>query len=137
MQFNGFLNTGTRLFAESAVQSIDLWNTDSQAELLLSDYNNNRKVLLDEGETRVIRDWAAASMQSAIVSSQGYLLEMRCDLQEQLIRARKLNRGASRAASRARKEPATLAKAGAVVDIDVFTRREQQPAVEPSLALAA
>ena len=131
MQFNGFLHTGTRLFAESAVQSIDLWKTDSQAELLLSDYNNNRNVLLDEGETRVIRDWAAASMQSAIVSSQGYLLEMRCDLQEQLIRARKLNR----AASRARKQPAKVAKAASVVDINVWRRAAEQPAVE--LALAA
>ena len=126
MQFNGFLNTGTRLFAESAVQSIDLWNTDSQAELLLSDYNNNRKVLLDEGETRVIRDWAAASMQSAIVSSQGYLLEMRCDLQEQLIRARKLNR----AASRARTQPAKVAHGAGVVDINVWRRAAEQPAVE-------
>jgi hypothetical protein len=105
---------------------MDLWATDSQAELLLSDYNNNRKVLLDEDESRVIRDWAAASMQSAIVSSQGYLLEMRCDLQEQLIRARKLNR----AASRARKQPAKVAKAASVVDINVWRRAAEQPAVE-------
>ena len=126
MLFNGYIHTGRRCFAESAVQSMDLWATDSQAELLLSDYNNNRKVLLDEDESRVIRDWAAASMQSAIVSSQGYLLEMRCDLQEQLIRARKLNR----AASRARKQPAKVAKAASVVDINVWRRAAEQPAVE-------
>jgi hypothetical protein len=131
MLFNGYIHTGRRCFAESAVQSMDLWATDSQAELLLSDYNNNRKVLLDEDESRVIRDWAAAAMQCAIVSSQGYLLEMRCDLQEQLIRARKLNR----AASRARKQPAKVAKAASVVDINVWRRAAEQPAVE--LALAA
>ena len=126
MLFNGYIHTGRRCFAESAVQSMDLWATDSQAELLLSDYNNNRKVLLDEDESRVIRDWAAAAMQCAIVSSQGYLLEMRCDLQEQLIRARKLNR----AASRARKQPAKVAKAASVVDINVWRRAAEQPAVE-------
>jgi hypothetical protein len=116
-----------------AVLAIDLWSTDDKAEITLSDENVNRKVLLDPDESRVIRDWAAASMQSAIVSSQGYLLEMRCDLQEQLIRAAKLNR----AASRARKQPAKVAKAASVVDINVWraARTAEQPAVE--LALAA
>ena len=130
MLFNGYIHTGRRCFAESAVQSMDLWATDSQAELLLSDYNNNRKVLLDEDESRVIRDWAAAAMQCAIVSSQGYLLEMRCDLQEQLIKAAKLNSAASRAASRARKQPAKVAHGAGVVDINVWRRAAEQPAVE-------
>ena len=126
MLFNGYLLSGTRCWNMEAVLAIDLWSTDDKAEITLSDENVNRKVLLDPDESRVIRDWAAASMQSAIVSSQGYLLEMRCDLQEQLIRARKLNR----AASRARKQPAKVAKAASVVDINVWRRAAEQPAVE-------
>jgi hypothetical protein len=135
MQFDGYLFSGTRCWNMEAVLAIDLWSTEDQAEITLSDENANRKVLLDPDESRVIRDWAAAVMQCGIVSSQGCLLEMRCDLQEQLIRARKLNRAASRAASRARKQPAKVAKAASVVDINVWRRAAEQPAVE--LALAA
>ena len=139
MLFNGYLLSGTRCWNMEAVLAIDLWSTDDQAEITLSDENVNRKVLLDPDESRVIRDWAAASMQSAILCSQRDLLAMRAGLQQDLLDAAKVGRAASRAASRARKQPAKVAKAGAVVDIDVFkaARREQQPAVEPSLALAA
>ena len=135
MLFNGYLLSGTRCWNMEAVLAIDLWSTDDQAEITLSDENVNRKVLLDPDESRVIRDWAAASMQSAILCSQRDLLAMRAGLQQDLLDAAKVGR----AASRARKQPAKVAKAGAVVDIDVFkaARREQQPAVEPSLALAA
>lgn len=140
MLFNGYLLSGTRCWKIEAVLAIDLWSTQDQAEITLSDDNAGvKRILLDEDESRVIRDWAATSMQSAIVGSQGELLAMRCGLQEEIIRAAKLNRAASRARTTARKQPAKVARVGAVVDIDVFkaARREQQPAVEPSLALAA
>src|ERR1039458_9297875 len=116
--FNGYLMTGRRCFAESSVQHIDLWASDSQAEILLSDYNGTRRVLLDEGETEVIRRWADAGMQSAIVASQGELLVQRCALQTALLDAAKLNRAASRAAARARKQPAKVAHGAGVVDIN-------------------
>ena len=139
MEHNGYLMTGRRCFGESDVQSIDLWATDSQAEILLSNENGIRKVLLDEGETEVIRRWADLGMQSAIAASQCELLVQRCALQTILLDAAKLNRAASRDAARARKSPAKVAKAGQVVDIAVFkgAQRQEQPAVEPDLAIAA
>jgi|ERR1035441_6857182 hypothetical protein len=132
MLFNEFLHTGTRLIDQSAILRIDLWHTDANVQLTLAEQG---KLLLDADESRIIRDWAAKSMEAAIMASQWDLLAARVGMQEQLLEAAKLNRRASRAASRARKQPAKVAHGAGVVDINVWRRAAEQPAVE--LALAA
>ena len=122
MLFYGYLHTGRRCFAESCIKSIDLWATDLQTRLSLAD---DSAVLLDEDESRVIRDWAVIAMQSAIVDSQEFLIERRCDLREQLTRATKMNRAASRRTGPGRKQPAQLAStAGQVVDTEVWKMKQ-------------
>ena len=117
MLFYGYLHTGRRCFAESCIESIDLWATDLQTKLSLAD---GTTIALDEDESRVIRDWAATAMQTAIVDNQEYLLERRCDLQAQLTRAAKVNRAASRARTKAARKPAQVAIAGQSVDTEVW-----------------
>src|SRR5581483_1942909 len=121
MLFNGFLHTGTRCFAHSSIVSIDLWKTEQQAQLTLDEIG---KVMLDEDESRIIRDWAAGSMEAAITDAQGERLAVRCALQGQIDIAQKLNRAASR---KAKRQPAQQAKAVNVVDIDVW-KAAQRPA---------
>ena len=124
MLFYGYLHTGRRCFAESCIKSIDLWATDLQTRLSLAD---DSAVLLDEDESRVIRDWAVIAMQSAIVDSQEFLIERRCDLREQLTRATKMNRAASRryrAGEKAAAAAQLASAAGQVVDTEVWKMKQ-------------
>ena len=84
MLFNEFLHTGTRLIDQSSILRIDLWHTDANVQLTLAEQG---KLLLDPDESRVIRDWAAQSMESAIMASQWDMLEARLSLQEQRLKA--------------------------------------------------
>jgi len=132
MLFNGFLHTGTRCFDESAVRSIDLWKTDGQAQIALGE--DGEKILLDEDESRIVRDWASASLQAAIVYSQGHLISMRCGLREETLRAEKLNRASTRSKSRKRavtkRLPAQVSKDTRLVDIGAWKASAQEtPAI--------
>lgn len=133
MFFNDFLHTGRRCFDGASILTIDLWRTDQQAELTLCD--GQGKILLDEDESRLLRSWAERSTEAAGLASQVDLLEMRLRFQQDLLDAAKLNRAASRAASRARKQPAKVASAANVVDLNVWKAAQRE--IEPSLALAA
>jgi pantothenate kinase len=108
MIFDSFIWTGTRGIRHSEVLSVDLWKTDQQAEILLIE---GARLLLDEDESRMVREWAQMATQAAIASSQADLVETRCDLQEQLARARRLNRAHRR--RRARRPAANVVKINA------------------------
>lgn len=93
MIFNGMLMTGTRMF--SYVESIELWKTDENVQLTMGE---GAKVLLDEDESRVVRRWAELNMQAAVTDAQLDVMRLRCDLQDEMNRAEKLNRKAKRKA---------------------------------------
>ncbi len=83
------LSTGTRLFAVQLISQIDLWHSPNQAMLHMAD---DQRVLLDEAETEIVRQWAAMEMECATKDSEDSLLRRRCDLVEIKQRAAKLNR---------------------------------------------
>jgi hypothetical protein len=89
----GFLSTGTRLFAVPQISQIDLWHSPTQALLLME---ADRRVLLDETETEIVRQWAAMEMECTAKDSEDSLLRRRCDLVELKQRAAKLNRKKTR-----------------------------------------
>jgi hypothetical protein len=90
----GFLSTGTRLFAvPQIISQIDLWHSPTQALLRME---ADRRVLLDETETEIVRQWAAMEMECAAKDSEDSLLRRRCDLVELKQRAAKLNRKKTR-----------------------------------------
>lgn len=85
---DGLFHTGTRVFA--GISRIDLWHTESQALLYLD--GGDRRVVLAEDESRIVRHWAELSLQAATNDCQDMAIRRRCDLLEQRRRAEKLNR---------------------------------------------
>jgi len=116
MFMNGFLMTGTRMIAMDDIETIDLWKTDESAEIKTTE----TRIRLDEDESLVIRRWAELSMQSAMADAQCMLIHLRCDLQEQILRAAKLNKTTARRSVVAKKKPAQVARPSHVVDIDLW-----------------
>jgi len=106
----GYLMTGTRMFSLGLVDSIELWHTAESVLLVMDD----RKIVLDEGESRIVRRWVELEMQTSIADAEGGLIETRCDRQEQIVRANKMNRAATKRESRRRH--------AAVVDLETWKR---------------
>lgn len=94
---SGFLTTGIRIFAASAIDHIDLFHSPDQAVLYL---DGDRRVLLDETETEIVRQWAELELETATKDTEESLIRRRCDVIEMKQRAQKLNR---RTAPRPRK----------------------------------
>ncbi len=129
MLFNGFLHTGTRMICWNDTQTIDLWKTDTNVEIILSE---GKRILLDEDESLFLRRWAELSTQTAVVDAQHDLLRKRCELQEMTVYAAKLNRQASRTRTPAAKKPTKAAQPPAgMVDINVWKAARR---AAPSLA---
>jgi hypothetical protein len=112
---DGFLFTGTRCFA--SVEQIDLWYSDSQASIQLAD--SEQRILLDEGETQLVRRWADLALQAAIADNEDTVIRRRNELFEQIQRAKKLNRSTSRKRRRRTARPAALSSSAGTPVIDI------------------
>lgn len=110
ISINGFLMTGTRIFCAREISRMDLWHTDDNVQITLDQDQSGQRIVLDEDESRMVRRWAELEMQASMAHAQSVVVDCRCDLQEHLNRAQKLNK----AASKARRTPQ------AVVDINVW-----------------